>query len=1150
MRKIIFLFLIASLVTIIWFHKGLILGAGEAGITFYRLPNEFTIIEHAWVGKGLGNPTGIVTSLYPVFYAFSFLQKIGAQTFIIQAGLFFILLASGFLGIFLLVKRFTHNSSIAFLSALFYNFNLMSLTLVWNRFQYPFMFFYACIPLALYIFIKGLHEKKIFFVFLLNILLICFVFAFASVPLLLVFWFILFFYCLFFIATHFRKEQIVWTFYYLAASFILFLLLNAWWILQLVLSLFASTYILQQSYGTSGDYTTFSILSQNLGQLEYLIRLMHKDFFVWMMDVWGDIYQTPFFIFLSFLPLCFIFGSIWIKKKPKEYYFFFFLAILSIFFAKGENSPFGGIFSFLFLHFKILEGFRNPFEKIGLVIPLGYAPLFGFGVYYFYQFLRQKSKQIAMTTTVLIVIAVCGILVWQMWTGWVFTSNEVPANDPHIGDYIKVPGYYKSANDWLNNQSGDFRTIAFPLQGEGVKFSWEYGYNGVDPSSSLFDKQFLSFCTGLEYLCPLTSQLQSQVVNHPDTFWKVLPPLNVNYLMVRDDINSSLSFMQNPNDFHNLLFHETNNISFIKQFNKLYFFKLKDSLTSTKIFGSSGGIFYNEPNSQSFIKASSYADYNLGDIYMTDPNQKKMSYELNHAKQIILKARFFDQNNTSISPDNAEQSLPYVRFLPDSPFYFISRWKEKLSRFMAGSNFYREATIESDKRLVEIARLVRNKKYALAQMILQDYSNNLQSFLQNPQMVSDEINTQDLLRQQFVLAATINVIKNAKQETKQYKKDQMILLDIFKKLRLTTLYPVDLNSFSSYITNIPEDGTYQFLLETPNWETYYQSSQMQIHIDGTTSQNVFIDPTKDNQVILNQYLTKGAHQIDLSIPQEKNIVTNDQSDHIFDTKDKVKDFYFPLTQFDPYSSYVIAFDYRLEKGNSPSFFVAHDTDIIKKGKRLSNNSMSYQNDRYDTQTKWHHYTETLTPNSSAHTATFVFEIKPLCIKGTSYALNSKCKVNTLIDSYNPETKIQIKNIQITKRFNNNLFLTEKKSLQQTLQKPDLIYKKINPAIYEVFVKNANTPFFLSFLESFHPLWNAYYVDKNGQKTIVDKNDHFLINSFANAWFIKKTGTYHILVEFEPEIALQISKVTSFFSVLIVLVIVIIFFSRKYYENKH
>lgn len=1149
MKNVITLLIVAFILTTVWFHKGLVLGGGEAGVPFYNFQNELSIHSNAWVEKGLGNPTGIVTALSPFFNTLSFLQNLGFSPTFLQASLFLILLSTSFIGIYLLVRSFSPNPTIAFFSSLFYNLNLMAMTVVWNRFQYPFMFFYACLPFVLYFFSKGLREKKIIYVGFLNLFVLAFGMIFTSLPLLILFWIVLSFYWLFFVITYVRnKKYFFWTIGYFILGFGIFVLCNFWWLLQFIQTFFASSYLLQEAYATSDNYLTFIALSENLGNLDYLIRLMHRDFFLWMKEVWIGIYQNPLMIILSFLPLIFIFGSVFIKNKPKEYFFFLFLALVSVFFAKGSNDPFGGIFYFLFTHGKLFEAFRNPFEKIGLIIPLGYAPLFGFGLFYFYKFLQEKKVYLAKVITSVLLIAICGVLVWPMWNGWVFLSNEPPANNPKIGDYIKIPSYYKDANDWLNKKPEDFRTIALPLKGEGLTHIWTYGYNGVDLSSSLFDKQFLGLCTGLEYLCSITNKLQPFLINNPENFWKVLPALNVKYIMVRDDVDYKLRLMHSPQDIKYFL-SQANHIKLEKEFDKLSFYMLKDNLFMPKIFGAINGIFYHSVNKDSFIEASAYANYESGDIYMTDGNGSNKLYELAHAKQIVLKAQPFGSGRLDVARENAEAELPFIRFLPDSRFYWYSRLKERFVRFMAGNNYSKEIVIESDKRIIEVVRLVREQKYELAKKTLQEYQSYLQIFHKNPSIVNNKFHILDLLRQKYILADVISQLKNAKQKETEYAETYALLLDILYILNIEQKFKTDLTQYASYKIFIPEDGEYKLILETKDWEKFYASTNIQAIIDAKENLPIRIDPDKKDQIILTVFLQKGSHQIDLTRPEIRNLVDVNNEEYIFKTEQELKNFSFPFMAFDPLGTYNFSFDYYINKGNSPYVFVTHDTDIVRKGKILPRKSLDIELDSYDRD--WKKIGDIFTADPIAHMTRLVFEVSPWndCNQRNTGWLSPRCKNKSFKMGYNKETQVKVKNIVVSRDFNNNLFLIKEKTPEKKLVQPIITYKKINSATYLVDVKNASTPFFLTFLESFHPSWKAYYIDSKGEKKIIGEKNHFLINSFANAWYTEKLGSYQILLEFYPQQLLSSGSKVSLLSILCVLIFIIFLKLKEKYGNK-
>ena len=72
------------------------------------------------------------------------------------------------------------------------------------------------------------------------------------------------------------------------------------------------------------------------------------------------------------------------------------------------------------------------------------------------------------------------------------------------------------------------------------------------------------------------------------------------------------------------------------------------------------------------------------------------------------------------------------------------------------------------------------------------------------------------------------------------------------------------------------------------------------------------------------------------------------------------------------------------------------------------------------------------------------------------------------------------------------------------------YEKINPTRYVVQV-NASKPFFLVFSESYNKDWIAYI---EGEQ--IPNEYHYIANGFANSWYINKTGSYVITLEFWPQ----------------------------------
>ncbi|MBN1245720.1 hypothetical protein JXA31_09030 [Candidatus Bathyarchaeota archaeon] len=82
---------------------------------------------------------------------------------------------------------------------------------------------------------------------------------------------------------------------------------------------------------------------------------------------------------------------------------------------------------------------------------------------------------------------------------------------------------------------------------------------------------------------------------------------------------------------------------------------------------------------------------------------------------------------------------------------------------------------------------------------------------------------------------------------------------------------------------------------------------------------------------------------------------------------------------------------------------------------------------------------------------------------------------------------------------------------KSYETPVITFQKLDPTKYEVSVTNAIEPFFLVFSESYHKDWVAYVNDQQ-----VPDELHFTANGYANAWYINKTGTFTVTLEFWPQ----------------------------------
>lgn len=121
-----------------------------------------------------------------------------------------------------------------------------------------------------------------------------------------------------------------------------------------------------------------------------------------------------------------------------------------------------------------------------------------------------------------------------------------------------------------------------------------------------------------------------------------------------------------------------------------------------------------------------------------------------------------------------------------------------------------------------------------------------------------------------------------------------------------------------------------------------------------------------------------------------------------------------------------------------------------------------------------------------------------------------------------------------------IIVDEKTLTRLALSRNFVSFQKINPTKYVIQV-NASEPFFLIFGESYHQSWIAY-IDKQQ----VPNEYHFVANAFANSWYINKTGTCTITLEFWPQKLFHIGSTIS----IATLILCILYISKDKIKTIH
>ncbi len=112
----------------------------------------------------------------------------------------------------------------------------------------------------------------------------------------------------------------------------------------------------------------------------------------------------------------------------------------------------------------------------------------------------------------------------------------------------------------------------------------------------------------------------------------------------------------------------------------------------------------------------------------------------------------------------------------------------------------------------------------------------------------------------------------------------------------------------------------------------------------------------------------------------------------------------------------------------------------------------------------------------------------------------------------------------------------KSSVLPVTPTPTITSEEINPVMYRVHVENAVSPYITIFNEQYDAGWRAYITPSSIQtrdmtdlgllrllnKQSVSSSQHFMLNGYANAWYMTKPGSYDIIIVYWPQILFLLS----------------------------
>jgi len=515
-------------VPLTWFRGGLLISYFDFDFPLSGTTRNFSDYIYVWSERfppGSAVPQALAELPHHAMIVAGTL--IGLPLVVVETIILYLLFVGAGLSVHYLMNVIGASRFSSLIASAFYMFNSYAAVLIWAT-PTSEAYLYAFLPLVFALFMKGLKSGPLIkqsLIFGISTLLVAS--AFVALNFVLIMWLFLGF---FFVSYLLRKLLLSETKSALRAckfaigAISTWLLVNAWWLINY--SFFFQELASSNAARAAVGVSNLSQLQETSSHSTLLSVLGLQGYWSVFSGYAGDPYysfsSSYSSLWLNALVLILpgiAFAALLIRRKSSLIAFFSLTAILTVFLAKGLNPPFQSLYQNAFLTYPVLQAFREPYEKFGLLISLSYSVLIGETLgYIVYRTFKSASRlQRVRLPRILGVALVCfliiGVLPWPLWTG------DVVQPGGHVipSARVSVPGYYQDANSWLEGQPQDFRIYQWPFPKLGYNaLNWSSGFFGADPSTWLLSKPDVTYA-GSTFQLPLTiaTQLSSLVAVNP-----------------------------------------------------------------------------------------------------------------------------------------------------------------------------------------------------------------------------------------------------------------------------------------------------------------------------------------------------------------------------------------------------------------------------------------------------------------------------------------------------------------------------------------------------------------------------------------------------------------------------------------------------------
>jgi len=339
-----------------------------------------------------------------------------------------------------------------------------------------------------------------------------------------------------------------------------------------------------------------------------------------------------------------------------------------------------------------------------------------------------------------------------------------------------------------------------------------------------------------------------------------------------------------------------------------------------------------------------------------------------------------------------------------------------------------------------------------------------------------------------------------------------------------------LSSVVRYNFTVYQKGDYEIFLRNDDFLKNYlpQDNSLTISIDNSATQKVSLNFTSDNLISLGKIaFERGVHKVSLLVPPTVNLISDNsfekstwdgpidafpsdpgepkfsatpssdasegKSSLMLKVNSHSAAVYTPINNFKTGNIYQISFETKHVAGDLP-FFAIWESDSKKYPPAMDFSQSLFGKPSPSTMLYVQTYINAV---DSWKNSFLVFQPKDNTAQAGVFFISMQRTPGETINLFD--------NVRVEKAFTNPMMLKPAKDQEVITNSPEISFEKINSSKYQITVAKATQPFFLVFSESFHSQW----------KPSIEASQ-FLVNGFANGWYITKLGDYKFVIYFKPQ----------------------------------